>query len=638
MNKTQKTVNPSKIVKKLDNKYDYYNLKMSGSDIIKYIAKSFPSKPGVYQMENNEGQILYIGKAKNLRKRVISYSNISSLTRRLQRMVTQTKSVNFTITNSEIEALLLECNLIKKHKPKFNIILRDDKSFPFVLINKEHYFPRIQKYRGPKKIKGDYYGPFVSPSVADYTLVSLQKTFLLRSCSDSYFSNRSRACLLYDIKRCSAPCVKKISEKNYRESINDAKKFLSGNTKGIEKKLQKLMERASLNQAYEEAIRLRDRIKSLKQIQKYQSAYIHDLRNIDIFGIKILDGRSCIYGMFYRNGSNYGNKAFFPYHDDSSNSFEILESFMFQFYANKEAPAKILINIDSIYFKNFEHLIGNKNNKKIRIINPKKGEKFKHVKLAEKNAIENIKSKNSSLKNHYKSLLDLKKLLELNQLPQRIEAYDNSHIFGNQSLGVMIVVNQEGFVNSSYRKFNIKYNQNNLNIKKSNDYYMLEEVLKRRFIRINEENEWSSPDVIIIDGGKGHLNIAKKIIKNNNKKNIHLIAMAKGKERNKGREIIYYNDKLKILKENDSLLNFLQRIRDESHRFAINSHRKRRNKEAVKSVFDEIIGIGNKRKKILIDHFGNIEKIRCAKINELYKVKGINKKIAEKIYGFFNGQ
>ena len=315
---------------------------LQGQEIIKFIAKTLPHKPGIYQMENEKGEILYIGKAKNLAKRVINYTSLNNLTRRLQRMVSLTSKMNFVVTNTEIEALLLECNLIKRHKPRFNIILRDDKSFPYILINKEHTFPRIQKYRGTKKFKGDYYGPFVSPSVADYTLISLQKTFLLRSCSEGTFNNRSRPCLLYDIKRCSAPCVNYISEKNYLESIEDAKKFLGGNTKKIEKKLNFQMALASKNQMFEEAAQLRDRIKSINQIQKYQAVYIKDMRNIDIFAIKIVGGKSCVYGMFYRNGSNYGNKSFFPLHDINATEYEILESFLFQFYADKEVPPKLI--------------------------------------------------------------------------------------------------------------------------------------------------------------------------------------------------------------------------------------------------------------------------------------------------------
>ena len=431
----------------------------NGADLI-LLRKDKGDKPNSREalsdaLENENEEILYIGKAKNLNKRVSSYSNITNLTRRLQRMVTQVKNVSFTVTNSEIEALLLECNLIKRYKPKFNIILRDDKSFPYVLINKEHAYPRIQKYRGKKNIKGHYFGPFVSPSAVNYTLISLQKTFLLRNCSDSFFTNRSRPCLLYDIKRCSAPCVNKISQKSYQESIHDAKNFLSGKTKSIEKKLLKLMEQASKNQAYEEAIRLRDRINSLKQIQKYRSVYIKDLKNIDIFGIKISSGKSCIFGMFYRNGSNYGNKAFFPYHDENASPEEILESFLFQFYLDKDIPPKILVNIDSKNFENVEKIFKLKDKKIIKIINPKIGEKFKHLKLAEKNALENLKLKNSSLENHHKSLNNIKKLLNLNQLPQRIEVYDNSHIFGHQSIGVMIVINYEGFDTKCYRKFNI---------------------------------------------------------------------------------------------------------------------------------------------------------------------------------------
>src|SRR6056300_113062 len=316
--------------KEIKTNIQHINIKpnLNGQEIIKFIAKTLPHQPGVYQMEDEGGQILYIGKAKNLAKRVINYTSLNNLTRRLQRMVSLTKQMNFFVTNTEIEALLLECNLIKRHKPRFNIILRDDKSFPYILINKEHKYPRLQKYRGSKKIKGDYFSPFVSPSVADYTLIALQKAFLLRSCSDGVFSNRSRPCLLYDIKRCSGPCVNSINETKYKESINDAKKFLKGNTKKIEKKLNAKMLSASKNQMFEEAGRLRDRIKSINQIQKYQSVYIKEMRNIDIFAIKIIDNKSCIHGKFYRNGTNYGNKSFFPSHDNETEEVEILESFL----------------------------------------------------------------------------------------------------------------------------------------------------------------------------------------------------------------------------------------------------------------------------------------------------------------------
>ena len=304
---------------------------LKGQEIIKYIAKRLPKQPGVYQMEDDKGKILYFGKAKNLSKRVINYASLNNLTRRLKKMVSLTRKVEFSVTNNEIDALLLECNLIKRHKPRFNIILRDDKSFPYILINKEYSFPRLQKYRGVKKFNGDYFGPFVSPSVADYTLVALQKAFLLRSCTENTFNNRSRPCLLYDIKRCSAPCVNYISNSKYNESIGDAKKFLNGNTRKIEKKLKTKMQLASNNKMFEEAARLRDRIKSINQIQKYQSVYIKDMRNIDIFAIQIIDGKSCIYGKFYRNGSNYGNKSFFPDHEKNTEKIEIFESFLYQF-------------------------------------------------------------------------------------------------------------------------------------------------------------------------------------------------------------------------------------------------------------------------------------------------------------------
>ena len=609
---------------------------LNGQEIIKFIAKTLPHQPGVYQMEDEDGQILYIGKAKNLAKRVINYTSLNNLTRRLQRMVSLTKQMNFFVTNTEIEALLLECNLIKRHKPRFNIILRDDKSFPYILINKEHKYPRLQKYRGSKKIKGDYFGPFVSPSVADYTLIALQKAFLLRSCSDGVFSNRSRPCLLYDIKRCSGPCVNSINETTYKESIDDAKKFLKGNTKTIEKKLNAKMLSASKNQMFEEAGRLRDRIKSINQIQKYQSVYIKEMRNIDIFAIKIIDNKSCIHGKFYRNGSNYGNKSFFPTHEDTTEDVEILESFLYQFYANKDVPPKILVNVEEKFFKEVEITLNKKNKLKTKIMKPKSGEKLQHILLAEKNALESIKLKKTSLEAHHSALNSLSQLLNIEYEINRVEAYDNSHTSGKNSVGVMVVADKEGLSPRHYRKFNIRYDMQEKKISTVDDYYMMEEVLSRRLSKINQSNEPSVPDVIIIDGGRGQYNSVLKIIKKYQLEDIKLLSVSKGPERNAGREIVHLENKNVNLKPNDVLLNFIQRLRDEAHRFAITAHRSRRSKASIKSVFDEIKGIGTKRKKELLLHFGTIKKIKSASLEELKKIKTIPKKKLEELYEFFN--
>ena len=609
---------------------------LNGQEIIKFIAKTLPHQPGVYQMEDEDGQILYIGKAKNLAKRVINYTSLNNLTRRLQRMVSLTKQMNFFVTNTEIEALLLECNLIKRHKPRFNIILRDDKSFPYILINKEHKYPRLQKYRGSKKIKGDYFGPFVSPSVADYTLIALQKAFLLRSCSDGVFSNRSRPCLLYDIKRCSGPCVNSINETKYKESIDDAKKFLKGNTKKIEKKLNAKMLSASKNQMFEEAGRLRDRIKSINQIQKYQSVYIKEMRNIDIFAIKIVDNKSCIHGKFYRNGSNYGNKSFFPTHEDTTEDVEILESFLYQFYANKDVPPKILVNVEEKFFKEVEITLNKKNKLKTKIMKPKSGEKLQHILLAEKNALESIKLKKTSLEAHHSALNSLSQLLNIEYEINRVEAYDNSHTSGKNSVGVMVVADKEGLSPRHYRKFNIRYDMQEKKISTVDDYYMMEEVLSRRLSKINQSNEPSVPDVIIIDGGRGQYNSVLKIIKKYQLEDIKLLSVSKGPERNAGREIVHLENKNVNLKPNDVLLNFIQRLRDEAHRFAITAHRSRRSKASIKSVFDEIKGIGPKRKKDLLLHFGTIKKIKSASLEELKKIKTIPLKKLEELYEFFN--
>ena len=618
-----------------DSPEEKININLEGQEIIKFIAKTLPHKPGVYQMENEKGEILYIGKAKNLAKRVINYTSTRNLTRRLQRMVSLTKHMSFSVTNTEIEALLLECNLIKRYKPRFNIIFRDDKSFPYILINNEYSYPRIQKYRGAKKFKGQYYGPFVSPSVADYTLLSLQKTFLLRSCSDAVFNNRKRPCLLFDIKRCSAPCVDYISKEKYLETIKDAKKFLSGNTKSIKSKLEKLMILASKKQMYEEAGTLRDRIKSIDQIQKYQSVYIKDMRNIDIFAIEILDEKSCIHGKFYRNGSNYGNKSFFPIHETNTTKNEILESFLYQFYADKEVPPKILINQNPKYFQDVKNILNSKNSIKIRILQPKTGEKFKHILLAEKNARENIRIKKASLHNHQAALQKLQQLLNLKKLPKRIEVYDNSHTFGKESVGVMIVVDGEGLSPKNYRKYNIKYNLSQKKLSSVDDYYMMKEVLSRR-LKITERKEVIIPDVIIVDGGRGQFNVVKEILDYKKFNDVALISVSKGVKRNLGREIVHLKDKNINLRPNDPLLYFIQRIRDEAHRFAITTHRARRGKKALNSVFNDLPGIGPKRKKLLINHFGSIEKIKNASKQELFSILGIPKSVIIKVYDFFH--
>ena len=393
---------------------------------------------------------------------------------------------------------------------------------------------------------------------------------------------------------------------------------------------------ASKTLMYEEAGRLRDRIKSINQIKKYQSVYIKDMRNIDIFAIKIIDGKSCVHGMFYRNGSNYGNKSFFPVHDSNAQENEVLESFLYQFYADKEAPPKILINCDKKSFINVESLLNAKNKQKIKIQNPIAGEKYQHIKLAEKNAKENIKLKKASLENHHQALRKLKKFLKLEEVPKRIEVYDNSHTFGNDSVGVMIVVDQEGLSPKNYRKYNIRYNINADVDSYIDDYYMLKEVLTRRIKKINKEENAIIPDIMIVDGGRGQFNVVEKILKENNLEMISLVCVSKGKKRNAGREIIHTTNKNINLRINDPLLFFIQRIRDEAHRFAITAHRSRRGKKSLYSIFDDLPGIGPKRKKTLLLKFGSLENIKKASLEDLKSLKNLPKIVANQIYDFFH--
>ena len=396
------------------------------------------------------------------------------------------------------------------------------------------------------------------------------------------------------------------------------------------------MLKASSSQMFEEAGRLRDRIKSINQIQKYQSVYIRDMRNIDIFAIKILEGKSCVHGKFFRNGSNYGNKSFFPVHDINAQENEILESFLYQFYADKDVPPKILINKNPKLFKDVEKILNIKNKLKTKIIQPQTGEKFRHIQLAEKNASENIKLKKASLENHHEALKKLIKLFNLNEVPNRIEVYDNSHTFGKESVGVMIVVDSEGFSPKNYRKYNIRYDDKATNPASVDDYYMMKEVLSRRLKTKKDKEGVIMPDIIIVDGGRGQFNAVAKVLNDNQRDTISLMSVSKGKERNAGREIIHLNNRSLTLQPNDPLLFFIQRIRDEAHRFAITTHRSRRGKMSVQSVFDELPGIGPKRKKMLIMHFGSIQKIKNATKTDLESVKGIPKRTIDQVYDFFH--
>ena len=606
---------------------------LQGQEIIKATSKTLPNQPGVYQMEDNKGNILYIGKAKNLSNRVKNYLSINNLTRRIQRMVSLTSSMNFFVTNTELEAIILECNLIKKHKPRFNVLLRDDKSFPFIFISSEHDFPRIEKHRGPKNKAGRYYGPFASPDAVNRTINTIQRIFLLRSCTDKEVSAGNKLCFNYYLKRCSGPCGGKITKQAYADLIESADDFLSsGNSEKIQKNFTNQMFVASKNKNFELAASLRDRLKALKHIAQNNSIKIKDIRDADVFAIDSRNGKTCIYGSFFRNNTSYGGKAFYPDHDQLAEKKEIMLGFLNIFYADKDIPKYILTNTDIKKSDSF-NILG-KNFENTKILTPQKGPKKNLLKFAEKNSHINLELRLNKLKSFDSFTNEIKKIFQIKKDINKIEAYDNSHTFGKFPVGVMIAYNNNGFIKSNYRKFNIKFNiEDNKN--KVDDYYMMKEMLIRRFNNTKFRNEIDLPDLLLIDGGKGQYNSAKEVM-DKLKINIPIISMAKGVDRNSGREILIHEKFTHRLNENSTLLHFLQNIRDEVHRFAITTHRTKRSKMSIKSVFDELKGIGPERKKILKKHFGTIENIKLATFEDLKKVKSIPLNILRQIYEYFH--
>ncbi len=604
---------------------------LQGQEIIRNISKTLPKQPGVYQMLDEKGNILYIGKAKNIFNRVKNYLSINSLTRRIQRMVSMTKDMNFFVTNTEFEAIILECNLIKKHKPRFNILLRDDKSFPYIFISSEHNYPRIEKHRGAKNRKGRYYGPFASPDAVNKTINTIQRIFLLRSCSDKQVAAGNKLCFNYYLKRCSGPCGGKITKNEYSKLVESADDFLaSGNSIKIQKKFSDQMLNASKKKNFELAASLRDRLKALKHIAQNNSINIKDINDADIFAISTYEGKSCIYGSFYRNNTSYGGKAFYPDHDNLSEIDEVIIGFLNIFYAEKEIPRYIITNIDINKKKNLN--IFGKNFENTKFLNPKKGPKKNLLNFAEKNSQINLDLKLNKLKSFDNFTSEIKKIFKIENELKKIEAYDNSHTFGNYPVGVMIAYNNSGFLKSNYRKFNIRFSNDK---NKIDDYYMMKEMLFRRFKNIKFLKDMELPDLIIIDGGKGQYNAATKVL-GDLKIKIPIISMAKGLNRDSGREILIHDKFSYRLNDNNPLLHFLQNIRDEVHRFAITSHRNKRTKMSIRSVFDDLKGIGPERKKILKNHFGSIESLKLASLDELKEVKSIPEKILKKIYEYFH--
>lgn len=604
-----------------------------GKDLIRKKITLISKNPGVYRMVDNKNEILYVGKAKNLPSRLKNYISEKNLPIRTERMLSQTKNIEITTTSNESEALLLEANLIKKHKPKFNILLRDDKSFPYIFISKNEKWPQLIKHRGKKTREGHYFGPFASVGSANWTIKTLQKIFLLRVCDDSIFKKRQRPCILYQIKRCSAPCMGYVDPKSYKKLVDNSIKFISGKTRNIQKDLSKQMEAASNELDYEKAAVLRDRIKALTQIQSSQNINATNLSEADVIAAYKESGKSCVQIFFFRSKQNWGNQSFFPKHDPDEDLSKILSSFIMQFYENKNAPKLIIINKKINDQKLIERTLELKENKPISIKIAKKSNELTISSMAEKNAKEALTRKVYETESNSNLFEELSNKFSLKSNINLIEVYDNSHIQGSNSVGALITFGTEGFIKKRYRKFNIKAE----NIK-NDDYAMLKEVLFRRFSKVikDTENTLSLPDLVLIDGGKGQYSVARKTINELGLYDIPIIAIAKGKFRNSGNETFFFENKTFKFSRNDPILFFLQRLRDEAHRFAVSVHRDKRIKGMKKSLLDQISGIGKIRKKTLLNHFGSARAVGSASLDELKSIDGIELFIAKKIHNFFH--
>ena len=604
-----------------------------GKDVIKKELPLMPKLPGVYRMLNSKNEILYVGKAKNLTNRLKSYVSEKNHIIRTERMLSQTKKLEITTTSNESEALLLEANLIKKYKPKYNILLRDDKSFPFIFIGNKDKWPQIKRHRGKKSKEGFYFGPFASAGSANWTIKMIQKIFHLRVCDDTVFKNRERPCILYQIKRCSGPCVGYIKNDEYKHTVEDAIEFVSGKSRKIQKNLSRQMEKASEELDFERATILRDRIKSLNIIQSSQRINEANLIEADVIAGYKESGKTCIQVFFYRSKQNWGNQAFFPKHDPDESLNEILNSFISQFYENKSVPKTIIIN-EAIKEKTLiEKTLSKKESKEISISVAKKGSKLKVINQAIKNAKDSLNRKLYESQNNRDLFDKVAKKFDLETNVSLVEVYDNSHIQGTNSVGALITFGEEGFIKKRYRKFNIKNKQN-----EQDDYGMMKEVLSRRFKKAIQEkdNYLSFPDLVLIDGGKGQYSSARDALNELGLHDIPIIAIAKGKFRNSGDETFFHNGKSFKFLKNDPTLFFLQRIRDEAHRFAISAHRAKRKKGISRSLLDQIEGIGSMRKRALLNHFGSARAVESASLDEIKTVEGVEEKVAKKIYNFFH--
>jgi len=610
----------------------------TGAPVIGRYAKTAPAGPGVYRMIDPAGEVLYVGKARHLKKRVQSYARGQGHNNRIARMVADTAAMEFVTTATEIEALLLEANLIKRLKPRFNVVLRDDKSFPFILIARDHAVPQILKHRGARSRKGDYFGPFASAGAVGRTINTLQRAFLLRSCSDAYFESRLRPCLLYQIKRCSAPCTGEISMEDYGRLVDEVLAFLTGESDEVKRRLHALMDEASLKQDYERAASFRDRLTALSHIQSRQGINPHSVKEADVFAAHQEAGQTCIQVFIFRTGNNWGNRAYFPRADKSLLVEEVLESFVAQFYDDKPPPKLVLLSHDIGGRKLLTEALSLRAGRKIEVGRPVRGERRDLVEHALVNAREALARRLADSTSQAAIFSSLAELLDLDEAPERIEVYDNSHISGTNPVGAMIVAGPEGFIRAQYRKFNMR----NEDLAPGDDYAMMREMLTRRFSRLAKEkgevNGWAAPDLVLIDGGPGQLGAAYEVLDELGLSEIKIAAVAKGPDRNAGRERIYLKGKGPLLLEpRDPVLYCIHKLRDEAHRFAIGAHRAKRKKAITASPLDEVPGIGPARKRALLQHFGSAKAVSRAGIADLQAVGGISAQMAKTIYDHFHG-
>jgi excinuclease ABC subunit C len=606
-----------------------------GAGVIRGYLRTLPNTPGVYRMLNAEGDVLYVGKAKSLRKRVYSYTQVMKLPNRLQRMVAETATMEFITTHTEVEALLLESNLIKKLEPHYNVLLRDDKSFPHIMITRDHDYPQLTKHRGARDRKADYFGPFASGGAVNRTITALQRAFLLRNCADTVFASRTRPCLQHQIRRCTAPCVGRVSPEEYRGQVDQARSFLSGRSRDIQAELSRRMQEASDAMEFEAAARLRDRIRVLTSIQAHQDINIEGIEDADAIAAHQEGGSTCIQVFFFRNGGNYGNRAYFPSHDKNVEVGDVLGAFIAQFYENKAAPKLVLTSHELGEHELIEQALTLRSGHKVEIVLPKRGDKRRVLDHALSNAREALGRRMSESASQARLLEGVAEAFGLDTPPERIEVYDNSHIQGANAIGGMIVAGPEGLMKNAYRKFNIK------EAAPGDDYAMMREVLTRRFARAVKEdpdrsgNTW--PDLVLIDGGQGQLAVAAEVLDQLGITELPLVSIAKGPDRNAGRERFFMPGRPPFsLEPRDPVLYFLQRLRDEAHRFAIGTHRARRQKAIGQSVIDSIPGIGPTRKRALLHHFGSARGVERAGLADLEAVPGINRAVAKKIYDHFH--